>query len=242
MKIRCVIIDDEQLARQLLEGYIAKIPSLELVASLKNPIDALDIMQTEVIDLMFVDIQMPEIRGTSLVKGLNKANGPMIIFTTAYRDYAVEGFELGAMDYMLKPIAFDRFLLGVNKTIEQKSLRQSIGVSSQTPDITRVEKNFVVLKANHRIYRVKFNDILYIEGLSEYVTFHTSSGRIVMLESLKKLSETLPRHLFVRCHRSFMVNIEKISSLYGNQLELGAKKIPIGKSYKEQVMCHFETH
>lgn len=229
MTYRCLIIDDEQLARQLLEGYVSKIPNLELVASCKNPIDGLDIIQSQSIDIVFLDIQMPELLGTEFVKSL--LTRPAIIFTSAYRDYAIEGFDLDIVDYMLKPISFERFLQGFNKATERLQTTKGESVKN--------EVEFITVRANHRIYKINFDDLIYIEGLGEYVAIHTQEKKLVVLESLKKLESTLPSSMFIRTHRSYIVNKSKIISLYGNQIEIQDKLIPIGKSYRQETQNYF---
>ncbi|MDN5202389.1 LytTR family DNA-binding domain-containing protein [Fulvivirgaceae bacterium BMA10] len=230
MKMRCVIVDDEFPARELLSDFIHKVPQLELVGSCKNPVEAMEVLHQQQVDLMFLDIQMPELTGVEFLRSLNKK--PMVIFTTAYPDYALEGYKLSVIDYLLKPFSFERFFEAVNKGLDLFLLKQN---RSDTPVSQGSEKNYITIKADHKIHKVNFDDIFYIEGLREYVTFHTSTGKIITLESLKKLEETLPSH-FLRIHKSFIVNKNKVKALYGNQLEINGKYIPIGKSYKEQVI------
>jgi len=231
--IKCLIVDDEQLARNLLEGYVDKTPQLELVASLKNPVEAAAVIQREQIDLLFLDIQMPDLMGTDLLKSLPKK--PATIFTTAYKDYALEGYELDVVDYLLKPIPFDRFLKAVNKAVN--GIEQIRGGNTASPEAAPdPTSEYVSLKADHRIYKVRLADILYIEGLKEYVTYYTTEGKIIVLQSLKHLEVSLPSQKFMRVHKSYIINKDRVKSLYGNQLEIGEKKIPIGQSYKEQVL------
>lgn len=231
MTYRCLIIDDEQLARQLLEGYVSRIPNLELVASCKNPIDGLDIMQNQSIDIVFLDIQMPELLGTEFVKSL--LTRPAIIFTTAYRDYAIEGFDLDIVDYLLKPISFERFLQGFNKATDRLQITK--GKSEKN------EVDFITVKANHRIYKINFSDLNYIEGLGEYVTFYCKNRKVVALKSLKNLESILPSSLFIRSHRSYIVNKAEIISLYGNQIEIQDNLLPVGKSYRQTIHEYFST-
>ena len=225
--MKCIIADDEKLARNLVESYISKIPFLELVASCKNGIEVNTILQEQDIDLLISDIQMPEILGTDLVKSLN--HPPLVIFTTAYKDYAIEGFELSAVDYLLKPFAFERFLTAVNKA---KEIHDG---SHENRDIS-LKKDFLTIRADHKLYKVQYKDIRYIEGQREYVSFHTPTGRITALMSLKKLEESLPQELFIRCHKSYIINKTMVSALEGNSLVILDKSIPIGQSYKERVV------
>lgn len=235
MNINCLVVDDEQLARGLLESYISKIPFLSLKKSCKSALEAISCLQKGDIDLMFLDIQMPDLTGIEFLQTLKKK--PLVIFTTAYKEYAIDGYHLDVIDYMLKPIAFERFLYGANKALEQLKL---INAASKPPVNTNeksenIGKDYINLKSNHKIYKVKFADIYYIEGLKEYVTFYTKEKKIVVLESLKKLEETLPQYKFLRIHKSYIVNIDKVKSLYGSQVEINEKYIPIGKLYFEKV-------
>ena len=224
--MKCVIADDEKLARSLIENYMAKVPSLDLVASCKNGMEAAEIIQSQQIDLLITDIQMPELLGTDLVKSLT--HPPMVIFTTAYEDYAVEGFELNAVDYLLKPFSFDRFLTAINKAKEIYDSKSSKEVS--------LKKDYLTIKADHKLYKVQYADIKFIEGQREYVSFHVPSGRITALMSLKHLEESLPKEMFIRCHKSYIVNKNMVEALEGNSLVVAGKSIPIGQSYKEMVV------
>ena len=225
--MKCIIADDEQLARNLMETYVSKIPYLDLIACCKNGLEVNTILQGKEIDLLITDIQMPEILGTDLIKSLS--NPPLVIFTTAYKDYAIEGFELNAVDYLLKPFAFERFLTAVNKA---KAIHEN-GHKSQ--DIL-LKKDFMTIKADHKLYKVQYLDIKYIEGQREYVSFHTKSGRITALMSLKKLEDSLPSELFIRCHKSYIINKRMVEALEGNSLLIQEKSIPIGQSYKDKVV------
>lgn len=224
--MRVIIADDEQLARNLVESYLDKINDAELVASCKNGIEVNDILQKEEVDLLITDIQMPELLGTDLVKSLQ--DPPLVIFTTAYEDYAVEGFELSAVDYLLKPFSFDRFLMAINKAKDQLRKHNSEDV--------KLKKDYLTIKADHKLYKVLYEDISYIEGQREYVSFHVPSGRITALMSLKKLEESLPASQFIRCHKSYIINKTKVEALEGNSLIIQGKSIPVGQSYKEKVV------
>jgi two-component system, LytTR family, response regulator len=225
--MKCIIADDEKLARTLIEGYISKISFIDLVASCKNGLEVADYLQNESVDLLITDIQMPELLGTDLIKTLS--NPPMVIFTTAYEDYAIEGFELNAIDYLLKPFAFDRFLTAVNKAHEHLQ-------SHSEKETVELKKDYLTIKADHKLYKVQYSDIKYIEGQREYVSFHVPTGRITALMSLKYLEESLPNELFVRCHKSYIINKKMVEALEGNSLAIQGKSIPIGQSYKENVV------
>jgi DNA-binding LytR/AlgR family response regulator len=234
MKIKSLIVDDEQYARKLLEGYINRIPDLELAGQCKNSMEAMQQLNKQHIDLLFLDIQMPDLTGIEFMKTL--LNKPLVIFTTAYPEYALEGYELDVIDYMLKPISFERFLKGVNKAIEQIMLkRQSETEHFADEELNRDRAGHINIKADHKIYKLRHDRILYIEGLKEYVIFHTRERKFIVLESLKRLEEVLPSGQFIRVHKSYIVNITKIDSLYGNLIEILDHQIPIGKSYSDHV-------
>ena len=239
MIINCLIVDDEQLARGLLESYISKITYLNLKKSCKSALEAIDYLQKDNIDLMFLDIQMPDLTGINLLKSINKK--PLVIFTTAYKEFALDGYKLDVIDYMLKPIAFERFLQGSNKAFEQlKLIKAANKINKENAEsLDNNQPDYINLKANKKIHKVKFSHIYYIEGLKEYVTFHTKEKKIVVLESLKKLELTLPSNIFIRIHKSFIINTQHIDSLYGNQLEINKQYIPIGKMYLESIKHKF---
>lgn len=228
--IHCLVVDDEELARTLLKNYIARLPHLNLVGEHKAPFDALQTLRTTPVDLIFLDIQMPELTGTEFLKSLTAK--PLVVFTTAYPDYALEGYALDVVDYLLKPFGFDRFLQAVNKASERLRLLQLSSGESPVPD-----KDYVLVKSEHRLLRVKLDDILYIESMAEYVAFHTeSSGRILSLMSLKSLEGELPSDRFIRIHKSFMVAVAKVAGMEGNQVLIAKMKLPIGASYREEVV------
>jgi len=233
MKINCLIVDDEQYARKLLSGYIEKIPHLHLSGEAKNAMEALQLLQESHVDLMFLDIQMPDLTGLELIKSLHSK--PVVIFTTAYKEYAVDGYQLYVVDYMMKPISFERFVQGINKAAEMIRLRSGNGVPAASPSSQEgKESRFITLKADYKIYKVKLDEIFYIEGLKEYVTYYTTHRKYIVLESLQKLDEKLPAN-FIRVHRSYIVNTDHITALNGNQIELEKTRIPIGKMYADKV-------
>lgn len=241
-KIRCVIIDDEYPARILLQEFIGKVPSLELLGSYKSALEALPEIQGGNIDLMFLDIQMPDISGINFMKTL--INKPLVVFTTAYSEYAIESYQLDVLDYLLKPFSFDRFMQAVGKAIQRMSVRTAPVVTERIIEVPAtateavVEKDVILVKADHKIHRIKFEQIIYVEGLREYVTFFCiNNEKIITLESLRNLENTLPSAQFMRVHKSYIVRIDKIKALYGNQLKLDGVQpyIPIGKSYKDIV-------
>ncbi len=234
MSIKCLIVDDEQHARRLLSDYISRIPELEPAGECKNALEAIQMLREKEIDLMLLDIQMPDLTGVELLKTLKKK--PVVIFTTAYKEYALEGYELDVVDYMLKPISFERFVQGINKAIDFVRLKnQNLEPGLVIPSSSETIPETINLKADYKIYRIRVDDILYIEGLKEYVTFYTSQRKYIVLEALKRLEETLPADRFMRVHKSYIVHTQKVDALYGNTLEIGKTEIPIGKSYADAV-------
>ena len=241
MTIKCLVIDDERLAREYIKKYISKIPQLELVGEFNSPIKALEIIKDQKIDLLFLDIQMPDITGVEFVKSLN--HKPEIVFTTAYHEYALEGFNLNVVDYLLKPFSFERFFQAVNKVtdkLESKNQnRESSDISEKSETI--VEETYLVIRADRKLYKINFTDINYIEGQKAYVTFHTINKKITALASLKELEDLLPKNQFIRIHKSYIVAIRVILSLEGNLIEVANTKLPVGKSYKEDVLKIFRA-
>ena len=231
--IKAIIVDDEPLALDVLETYIEKMPELTLVAKCENALEANEALKNNDIDLMFLDIQMPQITGVEFLKSLN--NPPAVIFTTAYPDYAVEGFELNAVDYLLKPISLDRFMKAVNKVSEK--IGKQGGESTTTVEM---EGDFFFVKADKKLIKVDFDDIIYIEGLKDYVIIRQEAGRVITLQTMKSLETKLPDTIFKRVHRSYIVNINKINAVVGNMLEVTekgqTKHIPIGKNYREDLL------
>ncbi len=228
--IKALLVDDEYLALNLLEEFSRKVPDLEVVDKVKSPMKALDILNQQKIDLLFLDIQMPTLSGNHLLKTLK--NPPLTIFTTAYSDYAIEAFELNAVDYLLKPFSFERFLQAVHKAKEQLYLRQP----PTEVILPSTSKDFFSIKVDGKIVKVYFEDILYVEGLKEYVRFVCRDARLVTLESLKNLEAILPADNFIRVHKSFIVAKNKVQSLDGNQLEIGTHKVPISRSKREEIV------
>lgn len=228
--IKTLLVDDEYLALNLLENFVKQLPDLELVAKIKSPVEALDILRQDQIELLFLDVQMPGLSGNNLLKTLRRP--PLTIFTTAYADYAVEAFDLNAVDYLLKPVSFERFLQAVQKAKEQLSTRRA---SFSDPDKFPI-KDFLTVKADGMLRKVYLSEILFIEGLKEYVRIVTNSERIVFLESLKQLEENLPSHQFLRVHKSYIVAKDKVQSLEGTRLLIDSFKIPVSRSKKEAVV------
>lgn len=226
--MNCILIEDEKLARDLVENYVSKVSYLNLKGTFKSAIEALKFSDLGQIDLIITDIQMPDLLGTEFIKSLPHKG--QVIFTTAYSKYAIEGFELEATDYLLKPFSFERFLTAINKA---KTKFDTQSPSGETP---KFKDKHLTIKADHKLYKVPYDDIQYIEGMREYVSFYIKEKRITALMSLKSLEEKLPHDTFVRCHKSFIVNKNLVSVMEGSNLIIGQKTIPIGQSYKNQVI------
>jgi len=235
--INVLIVDDEPLAQDVLETHIAKLPELNLVQKCNNALEANDALRNHNIDLIFLDIQMPQLTGIEFLRTLS--NPPLVIFTTAYPNYAVEGFELNAVDYLLKPISLDRFIKATNKVSAQIKLKQG-NVPSVT-ESTKEKKSFFFVKADKKLVKVNYPDILYIEGLKDYVIIRLEGSRVVTLQTMKSLESKLPKHLFKRIHRSYIVGIGKINAVVGNMVEVKEKgqpkHLPIGKNYREELLA-----
>jgi DNA-binding LytR/AlgR family response regulator len=227
MPIKTLLIDDEYLALNLLEEFIGKLPDLEIVAKYKSPIQALEVLQQGQIDLLFLDIQMPSISGVNLLKSLPRA--PITIFTTAYADYAVDAFNLNAVDYLLKPFSFERFLQAVQKAKEHPSLRPA------TLIVPSESKDFFTIKVDGQLIKVRFDDILFVEGLKEYVRLVCRNARLVTYERLTNLEDLLPDN-FMRVHKSYIVAKDKVEALEGNRLVIGDHKIPVSRERREVVV------
>lgn len=225
-KIKCLIVDDEPRAREVLEVYIQDLPKLQLIGSCKNAIEAINLMATKEVDLIFLDIEMPEISGLALAKTLNK--GTSIIFTTAFRDYAVEGFDLRAIDYLLKPIRPERF----NEAIEKYEL---INGKHSSSNATSEKAQHLFVRSERKMVKILLDDIQYIESFSDYLKIHTLQGLVVTRETLSKLEENLATDQFLRIHRSFIVNIKHISAFTKETLNLGEQELPISRSYRTEI-------
>lgn len=226
--IRCIIVDDEPLAIEILESYVAKVEQLQLVSTFRNAVSAFTFLQQHSVDLIFLDIQMPKLSGIDFLKTLK--NPPRVIFTTAFRDYALQGFELEIVDYLLKPIPFDRFLKAVAKVLHQPATNST----GSKPDV--VPDNYVYFKVDKKMIKTKMADVLYIESIKDYVKVKTPEREIVTQQKISYLEESLPREQFLRIHRSFIVNLEKIDAYSATDVEIGKLSIPIGRNYKNDVM------
>jgi DNA-binding LytR/AlgR family response regulator len=225
-----VIIEDEPLARNLMIDYVKKVPTLHLLDAFPNPLAAMQTLQSAQIDILFLDVQMPEITGISLLKILKRK--PMVVLTTAYSQYALEGYELDVADYLLKPITFERFLKSVDKITQRiESVNRPVAATSQ--DTLPVSNPFVFVKDGTSLVKVKLSDILYVEGLKDYVTIHTPAQKIVTLQRLKALEEQLPADKFIRIHNSFIISLDAIEVIHKNEVVIKGQPIPIGDTYRK---------
>ncbi len=226
MKFQYLIVDDEPLARKLIASHASKIDDLELAGECGNAIEAINLLRTKTVDLIFLDIQMPEVTGIQFVNTLK--NPPAIIFTTAFRDFAPEAFELEAIDYLLKPISFERFVKSVNKFFDRK-----VGPSTMMVERKDNHEDFLLVKADRKIHKVLMSDVLYIESLDEYVKVHTRNQVLITRENISTLEQKLSKNYFVRIHRSFIVSITGVTSFSADGVELGKKLLPFGRAYKQ---------
>lgn len=231
--INVIIVDDEPLALDIMETYVEQLPELNLVKRCENALEAREVLKSNDVDIIFLDIQMPELTGIDFVKTL--ANPPLIVFSTAFPNFAVDGFELNAVDYLLKPVSFDRFKKAVQKCIEKMETKPAKSIME--PEET--QQDYIFVKADKKLIKVKYSDILYIEGLKDYVIIRTETGRVITLQTMKSLEDKMPMKTFMRVHRSYIVNVDKISAITGNMIELiernETKQIPVGKNYRDEL-------
>jgi DNA-binding LytR/AlgR family response regulator len=235
MILQCLALDDEPLALALLEEYIRKTPFLELVAGCDNAVEALHVIHTKKVDVIFSDIQMSELSGLELarvIKGLDSEKKPLLIFTTAYDQYALQGYQVDAIDYLLKPIGYEEFLRVASKA---RSLKES---KNSVPGL---KENFILFKVEYQLVKVFHDDILYIEGVKDYVKVHLNKQQkpFLSLTSLKNLEERLPADKFMRVHRSFIINLEKVNTISKNSLQIEQADIPVSDNYRNQLQAYF---
>jgi DNA-binding LytR/AlgR family response regulator len=230
-----VILDDEHLARELLQDFIQKFPELEVKGVFSNPLDAIEFLQNQTLDILLTDIQMPHLSGIEFIKSCNRPH--TIIFTTAYSDYALEGFDLNITDYLLKPISFSRFEQAIQRAEQYIKLMRN--QQADTEHQSSVNREFITIRADHKLYKVNYESIIYIEGQSEYVKFYTTTKNITAYYTLKKLEIELPSNQFIRIHKSYIVSKDFIESIGSEFVQVSDKKLPIGSSYKEQLIKAF---
>ena len=232
MKVTCLVIDDEPLAINVIKNYIEHINDFELVATFENPIEAFNLLSKQAVDLLFLDINMPVLNGLDLLKSIEKP--PLVVFTTAYREYAVESYELEALDYLVKPIPFPRFMKAVNKV--KKALKEQVEKkhTSTEKSMPTSDAPNIFLKVDKKMIKVYLQDIVYIESLKDYIRVKTVYEELIVHQSLSGITEQLPSHQFIRIHRSYTVSVPHVKSLEGNMLEVGKKTLPIGRNYQQK--------
>lgn len=245
-KLKCIAVDDEPLALDIIEDYISKVPFLELVKRTENAIEALQLVQAGGIDLVFLDVQMPELTGIQFLKiASGKSN---YILTTAYSQYALESYDLNVSDYLLKPIAFDRFYKAVEKVhnlvkvAEPAAAPQPILTSAPFSANIQPVQDFIFVKTEHKIQKIELDDILYIEGLKDYISIYTKAERVITLQNMKKMEETLPSTQFIRVHKSYIISLDKIESIERSRITICGKIIPIGDTYRDEFFKRIDNN
>lgn len=229
--MKCLVVDDEPLARQLIESHIKRVQGLTLVKSCSNAIEAFTTLQQKQVDLLFLDIQMPQVTGIELLKSLK--NKPKVILTTAYREYGVEAYDLDVVDYLLKPVTFERFLRGLSKIYQ---IQPPVITSEENSLLQSYDEAYIYLREDREMIKVFLKDILYIESLRDYVKVRTLSKQIITYQKISYLEKKLPENNFIRVHRSFIVSFDKVTSFAVNAVKIGDVEVPIGRNYKQQAM------
>lgn len=228
--MKCIIVDDEPLAIEILESYVSRIEQLRLSGTFRNAIAAFTLLQQEQVDLIFLDIQMPKLSGIEFLKTLKSP--PKVIFTTAFRDYALEGFDLEIADYLLKPISFERFLKAVAKVMHKDAVTIPAAVQGKQ----EATENYVFFKVDKKMVKTRMTDILFIESVKDYVKVRTTEKEIITQQKISYLEESLPKEQFIRVHRSFIINRDKIDAYSATDVEIGKHHVPIGRNYKNDVI------
>lgn len=230
--INCLIVDDEAVARDIIATHLNKIDTINILGNCKSAVDALSIINNSRVDLLFLDINMPEISGISFASTLPKHI--KVIFTTAYRDYAVEGFELRAVDYLLKPISFERILKSISAYIESQNYRQEEKVNLESTD-------FLFVRSDRKMVKINFDEIIYVESYSDYLKIHLDDQTVITRETISSIEGKLPKDNFIRIHRSFIISIAKINSFTNEEVTIDNKSLPISRSYKKSVLYRLES-
>ena len=226
-KYQCIVIDDEPLAIQVIKSHIEKLDAFEIAATFRNPLEATDFLSKDKTDLLFLDIQMPGMKGTDFLR--NMMNPPKTILTTAYREYALEGYELDVVDYLLKPISFERFFKSINKFLKYNGADKIQSIKEETFDSG---KDYIYLNVNKKIYKILFSEIVCVESTKDYLTIHTIAEKIVVKHTLSAFLDILPENEFFRIHRSFVVALKHIKSFTAHSVNVGSLEIPVGKNYQ----------
>jgi len=226
--LKCMVVDDEPLAQQVLQNYIARVPDLKLQHTCRTAMEAFELLHKDKIDLLFLDIHMPVMDGLSFLRSLK--NPPSVIFTTAFPEHAIEGFDLDAVDYLLKPIPFERFLKAVNKSLEARKAPASHDNASQPMD-------FMFVKSDNKLVKVNFADIMFVEAMKDYLRIYLRDGKkVIVHHTMKKMEEALPADKFIRMHKSYIMSLQAIRSISGNMVEVDGHQLPIGALYKETLL------
>lgn len=226
--IKCIIVEDETLAQNVLQSHLQKIDKLELVAICNNALEAREVLNNQDVDLMFLDIQLPGMTGLNFLRSLQSL--PLVVLTTAYSEYAVESYEFNIIDYLLKPVSFERFCKAINKIVDGRLFTQA----AKEKNSLLVDHIFV--KSNSKFFKVNFSEIVYIEGMKDYLKIHTREYKLVTLQTMSEMEKILPVKQFIRVHKSYIIAVAYIKSIYGNSIEIENQTIPIGINYKEKVM------
>jgi DNA-binding LytR/AlgR family response regulator len=226
--MKCIIVDDEPIARKLLEEYTADVSFLSLAGEADNPLKAQAILSSEPVDLIFLDVNMPKLTGIEFLR--TSQSLPLVILTTAYAEYALDGYDLDVLDYLVKPFSFERFLKACNKAKDYYQLKLNAEKK------TTVSENYFFVKFNGRIEKVLYDELLFVEASLNYVTLHTVNGKMIVYLTIKGIMENLPSEIFIKVHKSFIVNIQKINSIEGNLLHIGKDEIPVSQNNYEEVM------
>lgn len=236
MSYQCLIIEDEPIAQDIIKEYLTHVPSLELAATSENAFEATEVLQQQKIDLIFLDIHLPQLSGLNFIKTL--PHPPKVIITTAYQEYALEGFELSVCDYLLKPFSMERFLKAVNKAIYELDLEQQQATPKNEGSGSTIgaQKDFLFVKTEDKTWKVPINEILYLEAYGNYVKIHTPSKTYLSSKNLQYFAEALKDQAFIRIHRSYLVPFSSIEALEGNQVLIGQEKLPVGQQYKHELM------
>jgi len=227
----CIIVDDETLAQELIEAHLTKIPDISIVAKCHTAMEAMSVINNNSIDIMFLDIEMPDISGVDFLKSLNKP--PLTIFTTAYSEYAIESYELNVIDYLLKPIRFDRFFKAIGKALSLLKNSENITIVEKKA----IEEDYIFVKSDYKAVKISFEEVVHVESMQKYVKFHLGNKTVTSLMSLTALAEILPSSKFFRCQKSFIVNLTKIESIDGNLLIMvNGAKVPVSKTLKSELV------
>ena len=226
--IKCIIVEDELLAQQVIQSHLEKVDGFELAGVCSNALEAKEVLNTKEVDLIFLDIQLPGMTGLNFLRSLQ--NPPLIVLTTAYAEYALESYEFNVIDYLLKPVSFERFSKTINKIVEGRLFAQPARES------TTIDRNHIFIKSNSKFFKVNFSEIIFIESMKDYLKIHTPEYKLVTHQTMNEMEKLLISKQFIRVHKSYIVAVPYIRSIYGNSIEVEKTTIPIGSSYKDNVM------